>query len=120
MVLIIAATALLIPVNPSTSAIALVHNEKVSNPEVAAKRLYGAWKRSDRPAARRVASRSAVNKLFKTRFTEGGPDWQFQGCERHRGGYDCFYYYEGGGATMRVTGGVSAGYRVRSVKFIAD
>lgn len=119
-ILMLAAMTLLIPINSATSAPALSSNVKTSTPEAAAKGLYAAWKKGDRPAARRVASSSAVNQLFKTRFTKGAQDWQFQGCEKRQGGYDCSYYYEGGGATMRVTGGKSAGYRVQSVKFIAD
>jgi len=91
---------------------------KASNPEAAARGLYSAWKRHNRPAALRVASRSAVNKVFKTRWT--GPDWEFNGCERRGSGYDCFYRYEGGGVNMRVTGGPRAGYRVQTVGFIAD
>jgi hypothetical protein len=119
-ILIIAATVLLIPINSYTWATSLVPTSKVSNPETAAKRFYGAWKRTDRPAARRVASRSAVSQLFKTRFTKGSPGWQFQGCERLGRGYDCYYSYEGGSATMRVTGNASAGYLVSSIKFTAD
>lgn len=91
---------------------------KVSKPESAAKSLYSAWKRNSRSAALKVASTSAVNKMFKSRYT--GPDWEFNGCEKRASGYDCFYRYEGGGVNMRVTGGASAGYRVRSVSFIAD
>lgn len=119
-ILILAALALLIPINSTTSATARFSNGKTSTPEAAAKGLYGAWKKGDRGAARRVASPSAVNEIFKSRFTKGAADWQFQGCENRRGGYDCSYYYEGGGATMRVTGGKSSGYKVKSIKFIAD
>ncbi len=119
-ILTIAAIMLIMLVNHSTAATALAPLGKISKPEVAAKRLYGAWKKSDRPAARRVASRSAVNQLFKTRFTGDAPDWQFQGCERRGSGYDCSYSYEGGAAIMRVTGSASAGFLVSSVKFIAD
>jgi hypothetical protein len=42
------------------------------------------------------------------------------GCNNRDAGFDCFYYYEGGGLNMRVEGGASAGYRVKSIYFIAD
>lgn len=112
---------LLLPMSLFTAASApLVPLGKISTPESAAKKLYSAWKKHDRSAARLVASNSAVNQLFKTRFTGDAPDWQFQGCEKRRGGYNCSFSYEGGGVTMRVAGGASAGYRVTSVSFIAD
>lgn len=95
-----------------------VQKGKISSPEVAAKRLYSAWKAHSRAAARKVASPAAVNKLFKTRWS--GPGMKFMGCENRAGGYDCSYYYEGGALIMRVEGGASAGYHVESIKSIAD
>lgn len=100
------------------SPAAAVTVEKVSSPEVAAKRLYSAWKAHSRTAALKVASSAAVNKLFKTRWT--GPDLKFMGCEKRAGAYDCSYYYEGGALVMRVGGSASSGYRVNSVRSIAD
>lgn len=91
---------------------------KISNPEVAAKRLYSAWKANNRRAARKVASAAAVNQLFQKRWSK--PDMKFMGCENRAGGYDCSYYYEGGALSMRVEGGASAGYHVESIKYIAD
>lgn len=111
---------LLLTISLYTSITELVPAEKISTPESAARMFYGAWKRNDRQAALAVASRTAVKQLFKTRFTQGAPDWQFQGCEKRRGGYDCSYYYEGGSATMGVVGSRSTGFRVTLVKFIAD
>ncbi|HEY0324309.1 MAG TPA: hypothetical protein VGC66_25405 [Pyrinomonadaceae bacterium] len=115
---IIAAMLLLVTLTPAMSKPTLFSGSKASKPEAAAKGLYDAWKRNDRRAALRVASTSAVNKVFRTRYS--GPGWEFNGCEKRAGGYDCFYRYEGGGVNMRVTGGAAAGYRVRSVSFIAD
>jgi hypothetical protein len=109
---------LLVTLTPAMSKPTLFSGSKASKPEAAAKGLYDAWKRNDRRAALRVASTSAVNKVFRTRYS--GPGWEFNGCEKRAGGYDCFYRYEGGGVNMRVTGGAAAGYRVRSVSFIAD
>ena len=116
-IFVIASLLMLIPV---TSALpkTLPNVGKASKPETAARSLYSAWKRNNRPAALQVATRSAVNKVFKTRWT--GPDWEFNGCEKRGSGYDCFYRYEGGGVNMRVTGGPRAGYRVQTVGFIAD
>jgi hypothetical protein len=119
-ILIIAAVVLLLPLSLYTSTTAPGLTGKMSNPEVAAKRFCGAWKRHDRPAAQRAAPLPAVNQLFRARFTRGAPNWQFRGCEKRRGDYECLYYYEGSGTTMRVTGSQSAGYRVTSLKFIAD
>ena len=117
-VLIIAAISLLIPVMSVLSKPAPPSSGKVSKPETAATKLYAAWKGNNRSAALQVASSSAVKKMFRSRYT--GPDWEFNGCEKRGAGYDCFYRYEGGGVTMRVTGGAKAGYRVQSVGFIAD
>jgi hypothetical protein len=91
---------------------------KISKPETAAQKLYSAWKRNKRSEALQVASSSAVNKIFKTRYT--GPDWEFNGCEKRGAGYDCFYRYEGGGVSMRVVKGKSVSYSVEWVSFIAD
>ena len=115
---IIAIISLLFAATPANSTGTLAGGVKVSTAEGAAKGLYNAWKRNDRRAALRVAAAAAVNKVFKTRYT--GPGWEFNGCEKQRGGYNCFYRYEGGGVNMRVTGTASAGYRVRSVSFVAD
>jgi hypothetical protein len=115
---VIAAMLLLITLTPAMSMTWTSGAGKASTPEAAAKGLYNAWKRHNRRAALRVATTAAVNKVFRTRYT--GPGWQFQGCEKRSGGYSCFYSYEGGGVTMRVGGGAAAGYRVRSVGFIAD
>ena len=117
-ILAIAAISLLITVTPAVSTAMLSGGGKVSKPEAAAKGLYNAWKRNNRRAALQVATQSAVNKVFRTRYS--GPGWEFNGCEKRAGGYDCFYRYEGGGVNMRVVGGAAAGYRVRSVSFIAD
>jgi hypothetical protein len=117
-ILLIAILALLVTATPASSTTPFLNAGKVSKPERAAQGLYSAWKRNDRRAALRVASSSAVNKVFKTRYS--GPGWEFNGCEKRGKGYDCFYRYEGGGVNMRVTGSAAAGYIVRSVGFIAD
>jgi hypothetical protein len=116
--LLIVALSLLVLVTSALPTTAPLDSGKISKPETAAKRLYSAWKRHSRRAALQVASSSAVNKMFRTRYT--GPDWEFNGCEKRGAGYDCFYRYEGGGTSMRVVGGTAAGYRVQSVSFIAD
>lgn len=87
-----------------------------SDPEIAAQQLYHAWKSGDRAAARQSASQAAVTALLKQPWHH--PDWQFTGCENHAGGYDCFFYAQGNGLTMRVTGGASAGYWVESINFL--
>jgi len=90
----------------------------ISDPAVAAKQLYSAWKAGDRVNARKSSSETALNQLFKQPWS--APDLKFTGCENHAGGYDCFYRYEGGGLMMRVEGGASAGYWVQSINFVAD
>jgi hypothetical protein len=117
-ILVVAAISLIVAVTPVMSTTPLLNVGKISKPDAAAKSLYNAWKSNNRRAALQVASTSAVNKIFRTRYT--GPGWEFNGCEKRAGGYDCFYRYEGGGVNMRVVGGAAAGYRVRSVSFIAD
>lgn len=116
--LVITAISLLMLATSALSTTTPLSSGKITKPETAAKKLYGAWKSHDRRAALRVASSAAVNKLFRNRYT--GPDWEFNGCEKRGAGYDCFYRYEGGGTSMRVTGSAAAGYRVQSVSFIAD
>jgi hypothetical protein len=115
---IIAIISLVVAASPATPTAVFAAGVKVSTAEGAAKGLYNAWKRNDRRAALRVATAAAVNKVFKTRYS--GPGWEFNGCEKRAGGYNCFYRYEGGGVNMRVTGTAAAGYRVRSVSFVAD
>jgi hypothetical protein len=109
---------LLTSVSNALPTTTLLPRGKISKPETAARKLYSAWKRNKRPEALQVASSSAVNKIFKSRYT--GPNWEFNGCERRGAGYDCFYRYEGGGVSMRVVKGTGVSYRVQSVSFIAD
>jgi hypothetical protein len=85
--------------------------------EAAAKALYTAWTKNDRPAASQVASKVAVDKLFSHPYT--GPDLTFQGCEPTGTGADCFWSYEGGGMTMHVTK-TPGGYRVDGIDYVAD
>ncbi len=89
-------------------------------PADAAKKLYSAYKSCNRTAALKVASASAVNKLFGKRCEPGDRNWQFMGCDRSGTGYLCSYYYEGGGVNMRVRSRGASGFRVASVGFIAD
>ena len=117
-VLAIAAILLLTSVSNALPTATLLPGGKISKPETAARKLYSAWKRNKRREALQVASSSAVNKIFRSRYT--GPDWEFNGCEKRGAGYDCFYRYEGGGVSMRVVRGAAASYRVQSVSFIAD
>jgi len=117
-VLIVAAILLLTSVSFALPTIKPLPRGKISKPETAAQKLYSAWKRNRRREALQVASSSAVNKIFRSRYT--GPDWEFNGCEKKGAGYDCFYRYEGGGVSMRVVKGTGVNYRVQSVTFIAD
>jgi hypothetical protein len=117
-ILVIAAISLFITSTSAMSSSTPLVIGKASKPEAAARGLYNAWKNNNRRAALQVASQSAVNKVFRTRYT--GPGWQFNRCEKRGAGYNCFYYYEGGGVNMRVTGGPRSGYRVNSVSFVAD
>lgn len=113
--LVIAAISLLMAAAPALPITVPSLEGKISKPEVAAQRLYGAYKRHNRRAALQVASTSAVKELFSSRWT--GPDWEFYGCEKSGAGYYCVYRYEAGGVRMRVIGGAKAGYRVQSVEF---
>ena len=55
---------------------------------VAAQRLYQAWRRNDRPAALKVASPSAVDKLLSVKWRA----MKFRGCRRARDeGFQCVY-----------------------------
>lgn len=92
---------------------------KISDPAVAAKRLYAAWQKHDRKAARAVASSAAVSKLFSARFHT----LAFQGCERGDEGFQCVYHDAKEGlydVAFTVEGGASAGYGVTSVSFSSE
>ncbi len=105
------------PTRPASTPTRTIR-DRITNPEVAARGLYEAWKAGDRAKALKSASQAAVNRLFAQPWTSS--DLQFMGCNNRDAGFDCFYYYEGGGLNLRVEGGASAGYRVESVEFIVD
>jgi hypothetical protein len=117
LIAVVLMVAVLLSPCPARSA-PVVRSGRIRTPTLCAQRLYRAWTHRDRAGARRVASKSAVDAMLKTRANGAG--WRFEGCTRVSGGYDCFYWYEGGGANMRVTGSRSKGYRVQSIRFVAD
>ena len=117
--LVMAAISLLMAAAPALPTTVPSLKGKISKPEAAAQRLYGAWKRNNRRAATQVASTSAVKELFSSRWKGPDSEWEFYGCEKSGAGYNCFYRNGPGGVRMRVIGGARAGYRVQSVGFIA-
>lgn len=94
--------------------------EKVLKPETAAARLYEAWHLKQRPAALRVATRKAVDKLFGVRWRA----MKFEGCQnKDEGGFQCVYRDTklDLSVAMEVDGGASAGgYSVTSVSFSSE
>jgi len=94
---------------------------KFVSPELAARRLYGAWQKGSRRAALKVATKGAVNTLFANRWKDWGP-MKFKGCERNDGGtIICRYIGRGSGVLeMGVEGGASlGGYNVDAVSLFS-
>ena len=92
---------------------------KITDPKVAATRLYDAWRRKSRTAALQVADRETVNKLFGVRWRA----MQAKGCERRdEGGFQCVYYDAKNDLSLaiNVSGGASSGYGVESVSFSTE
>lgn len=92
---------------------------RISDPKVAASRLYEAWRAARRPAALRVATPEAVDKLFGVRRRA----MKFEGCRnKEEGGFQCVYRDArlDLSVAMEVDGGASAGYSVVSVSFSSE
>ncbi len=92
---------------------------RVSDPQVAASRLYEAWRAGRRAAALRVATAEAVDKLFGVRRRA----MKFEGCRsREEGGFQCVYRDArlDLSLAMEVDGGASAGYSVTSVSLSSE
>jgi hypothetical protein len=87
---------------------------RFANPQTSAKHLVDAWLAGDRAEARKAASATAVDALFRLGDRRHPPT--FTGCTDRSLGFDCTYTSQGGGAlTMRVTGGASVGWTVQTV-----
>ncbi|HEX8650672.1 MAG TPA: hypothetical protein VF708_07510 [Pyrinomonadaceae bacterium] len=114
LIIILAACA-----SPSMIATASL-GQTFSKPELAAQRLYSAYKHCNRVAALKAASSPAVRTLFRKNCQPGDPKWEFMGCERTGTSFSCSYYYEGGGVNMNVVRSAPTSYSVKSVSFIAD
>jgi hypothetical protein len=92
---------------------------KITQPGVAASRLYDAWRRKNRIAALKVAERETVDKLFSVRWRV----MRSKGCQRRdEGGFQCIYYDAKNDLSLaiNVEGGASAGYSVESVSFSTE
>ena len=92
---------------------------KITDYQVAAQRLYQAWKTHDRTAALRVAPKEAVDKLLGVKWRP----MRAKGChQREEGGFQCLY--QDPKLDLRVAftidGGVSAGYGVSAVSFSSE
>ena len=91
---------------------------KITDYKVAAQRLYQAWRANDRPAALRVASKAAVDKLLSVTWRA----MRSKGCQRADEGFQCVY--EDPKLDVRVAftidGGASAGYGVTAVSFSSE
>jgi hypothetical protein len=95
--------------------------EKFVSPEAAAQRLYDAWRRRNRRAALKVATRRAVNALFGNSWKSWGP-MKFKSCEgSESGAIICrFISKRSGVLEMSVEGGASVGgYNVESVSLFS-
>jgi hypothetical protein len=93
--------------------------QKITSPEVAARRLYDAWKKHDAQGARAFASDEAVAKLFSTKFRP----LQAKGCDHVDEGFQCIYHDAAEDlfdVSFNVEGGASAGYNVTSVSFSTE
>ncbi|HEY7873563.1 MAG TPA: hypothetical protein VIG64_00420 [Actinomycetota bacterium] len=87
-----------------------------STPDDAAITLHDHWVAGDATGALETATQQAVNELF----AHPGNPLQFSGCIREGVKHTCFFYYEGGGLNMIVTGGPAEGYLVTKTFFVAD
>jgi hypothetical protein len=88
---------------------------RISDPALAARQVFQAWRAHDRQRALGAATPTAVRTLFAFAPT---PGLEFTDCRSRGTGYDCFYSAAGEGLyyiDMRVEGGASAGYRVVSI-----
>ncbi len=92
---------------------------RITDPKVAASRLYNAWRAGRRSAALRVATPEAVDKLFGVRRRA----MKFVGCRnKDEGGFQCVYRDArlDLSLALEVDGGASAGYSVVSVSFSSE
>jgi hypothetical protein len=91
---------------------------KISDPNVAAKRLYNSWRIKNRRAALAVASKDAVEKLFSTRWRP----LTAKRCEHTDEGFQCVFHDPKGlfDLSINVDGGASAGYSVTSLSFSSE
>jgi hypothetical protein len=104
---------------PQLSAAAFVQPGKISDPKIAASRLYAAWRTKSRARASQVATDEAVKKLFGVRWRP----LQFKGCQLESDGvFQCVYHDPKGlfDVSFNVEGGASAGYGVTSVSFSSE
>lgn len=89
-------------------------------PQAAAQSLYQAWRVKNRKTALKVADKSAVDKLFSTRWRA----LKFKGCtNRDEGGFECIYNDAKLDLSIAfiLDGGASAGgYSVVSVSFSSE
>jgi len=72
----------------NSNASATVQKGKITNPSVAAQRLYSAWKKKNKRAALKVATPVAVSKLFSVKWRT----MRFKGCQNTAGSFDCLYH----------------------------
>ena len=94
---------------------------QVLDSEVGAKKLYQAWRVGNRKAASRIADKSALNKLFSTRWRP----MVFKGCTniKPEGGFECIYRDRKNDLDLALIfkGGLSAGgYKVVSLSFSSE
>lgn len=99
-------------------AAAAMQKGKITNPSVAAQRLYKAWKQKSKKSALKVAAPAAVSKLFGTKWRS----MKFKGCQNTGGSFECIYHDPklDLDISMIVEGGASAGYHVESVSFSTE
>ncbi len=102
----------------SGNASATIQKGKITNPSVAAQRLYNAWKKKSKKAALKVASSAAVSKLFSVKWRL----MKFKGCTNTGGSFECIYRNAGLDLdlAMIIEGGASAGYHVESLSFSTE
>ena len=102
----------------NASATPVIQKGKITNPSVAAQRLYSAWMKKSKKAALNVASSEAVSKLFSTKWRP----MKFKGCQNTGGSFECIYRDAklDLDLAMVVEGGASAGYHVESVSFSSE
>ena len=119
----LAATLVVVLISISSCFAALLHNVGQENsPEETAKQFYAAFKRGDRRAALKLATRAVVREVFENNAKKA--DWHFTDCSEPKvkthGDITCFYIFQGGGIGMFMRKQADGSYRIVSTYYMTE